>query len=64
VAAAINKSLRRRTYCSDAISQLLPNTTPWPQTTFKLAGREHLRMVKVADNDVSAYQQLLGGGAA
>ena len=63
VAVAINKGLRQRVYCSDAIEQFLPHTRPWEQTTFKLDGHEHLRLVKVADNDVSEYRQLLAGGA-
>jgi hypothetical protein len=63
VAAAISRGLKQRIYCSDAIAQLLPDTTPWEQTTFRLDGREHLRFVKVADNDVASYRQLLCGGA-
>lgn len=63
VAAAIRRAIKQRIYCSDAIAQLLPNSMPWEQTTFRLDGREHLRFVKVADNDVASYRQLLCGGA-
>ena len=62
VAQAIEKALSQCLYDRDGIASFLPHTAPWGQTTFRLAGREHLRYVKVMDNEVSTYCQLLAGG--
>ena len=62
VTLAIEKALPQALYDRDGIAQFLPPAPPWGQTTFRLAGREHLRYVKVTGNDVRAYRQLLAGG--
>jgi hypothetical protein len=62
--AAVERGLKLRAHSRDAIAQFLIPTEPWEQTTFRLDGREHLRHVQVAANDVRAYQGLLTGGAA
>ena len=62
--AAIEKALRMRVHSRDAIEQFLPSGKPWAQTTFKLAGREHLRYVKVAKANINDYAELLGPGGA
>jgi transposase len=62
VAQAIQKALPQCLYDRDGIAQFLPPAPPWGQTTFRLAGREHLRYVKVTGNEVRAYRQLLAGG--
>ena len=61
---AVERGLMMRAHSRDAIAQFLIPTEPWEQTTFRLDGREHLRQVQVAANDVRAYQGLLAGGAA
>ena len=61
---AVERGLMMRAHSRDAIAQFLIPTEPWEQTTFRLDGREHLRQVQVAANDVRAYQGLLTGGAA
>ena len=64
--AAVEKGLRLRAHCRDAIAQFLLPQKPWEQTAFRLDGREHLRGVKVAPCDIRAYAELLGceGGVA
>jgi len=64
VSRAIDKALELGVYCRDAIAQFLIPHEPWEHTTFRLDGREHLRHVKVSDNDVSVYRELLAGGVA
>lgn len=64
VSKAIDKALHLQVHGRDAIAQFLIPHEPWEHTTFKLDGREHLRHVKIADNDVSVYSRLLGGGVA
>jgi len=61
---AVERGLVMRAHSRDAIAQFLIPAEPWAQTTFRLDGREHLRRVQVAANDVRAYQGLLTGGAA
>ena len=48
----------------DAILQFLVPRFSWRNTTFQLDGRKHLRLVKAAQPDLSAYGHLLskGGG--
>jgi transposase len=61
---AVEKALGIRAHSRDAIAQFLIPRPSWRQTTFLLDGREHLRRVKVAAPQISAYRTLLcdGGG--
>ena len=59
---AVEKGLRMGALSRDAIAQFLIPQEDWRQTTFSLAGREHLRQVKVAQTRVAAYRQLLPSG--
>ncbi len=62
VTRAVRQGLRLRTYDRDEIAQYLWPTEPWGETRFKLEGREHLRHVRVAQVDPTAYRSLLQGG--
>jgi transposase len=62
VATAVERGLGMRAHTRDAIAQFLLPAEPWEATTFRLDGLEHLRCVKVACCDVSAYRGLLGAG--
>jgi len=64
VTQAVIKGLRVRAHRRDAIAQFLIPQPPWSHPTFRLDGREHLRLVKVARPDLSAYQELLSCGGA
>jgi len=57
---AVEKALRLQVCTKDAIEQFLPRHRPWEQTTFNLAGREHLRYVKISKADIGDYACLLG----
>lgn len=59
---AVEQGLAQRVHSRDGIAQFIPPPQPWGQTTFTLDGREHLRHVQVAANDVSAYSALLTVG--
>ncbi len=59
LAQAIEKALAVRAHSRDAVAQFLWPREPWPLTTFRLDGREHLRHVRVARADLGAYQGLL-----
>jgi len=59
---AVEKALRLQVHTRDGIEQFLPQHKPWGQTTFKLAGREHLRYVQIAKADIKDYACLLGKG--
>jgi len=59
VADAVRKGLRNNTLIRDAIAQYLFPREEWQVTKFSLAGREHLRCVKVANTDISDYGPLL-----
>lgn len=59
---AVEKALRIRAHSRDAITQFLIPRFSWEQTTFILANREHLRLVKVAKPDIGAYRTLLYEG--
>ena len=61
---AVERGLRANVLTRDAIAQFLLPREDWRATTFCLDGREHLRGVKVAQTDVTAYAALLamGGG--
>ena len=61
---AVEKGLRMGALSRDAIAQFLIPQQDWRQTTFSLAGREHLRQVKVAQTRVAAYRQLLPSGGS
>jgi transposase len=56
---AVEKALRNRAHTPEAIEQFLPDSKPWRQTTFKLAGREHLRRVKISEANLRDYTELL-----
>jgi len=61
---AVERGLRINALTRDAVAQFLLPREDWRATTFCLDGREHLRGVKVAQTDVTAYAALLamGGG--
>ena len=62
---AVDKALGIGAHSRDVIRQFLIPRASWRQTTFLLDGREHLRRVKVAAPQISAYRTLLshGGGS-
>jgi transposase len=62
---AVEKAVNIRAHSRDAIVQFLNPGASWRQTTFILANRQHLRLVKVAGPDIRAYRTLLcqGGGS-
>jgi hypothetical protein len=59
---AVEKALHIRGHSRDVITQFLIPRFSWEQTTFILANRQHLRLVKVARPDITAYRQLLYNG--
>jgi hypothetical protein len=59
---AVENALTIRAHSRDAIAQFLIPRFSWKQTTFILAHREHLRLVKVAGPDIKAYRALLSQG--
>ena len=61
---AIEKALRIHAHSRDAVLQFLVPRFSWQNTTFLLDDRKHLRLVKTAKPDLSAYGTLLskGGG--
>jgi transposase len=61
---AVEKALQIHAHSRDAVLQFLVPRFSWRNTTFLLEGRQHLRLVKAAKPDLSAYQNLLsqGGG--
>ncbi len=61
---AIEKALLIHGHSRDAVLQFLSPRFSWPNTTFLLDGREHLRLVKAAQPDLSAYGTLLSQGGA
>ena len=61
---AVEKALKIRGHSRDVIAQFLIPRFSWEQTTFILANRQHLRLVKVAGPDITAYRALLYGGGA
>jgi len=62
VTRAIERGLSCNALIRDAIAQFLIPQEDWRQTTFRLEGREHLRGVRVASTDVTAYAELVAGG--
>ncbi len=61
---AVEKALSMRVHSRDAIAQFLIPRFPWWQTTFLLDRGQHLRHVKVARPDITAYRTLLYQGGA
>ena len=61
---AVEKGLRMGAWGRDAIAQFLIPQEDWRQRTFTLAGREHLRQVKVAQTRVADYGMLRSAGGA
>jgi hypothetical protein len=59
---AIEKALRIHAHSRDAVLQFLVPRFSWRTTTFLLDGRKHLRLVKTAKPDLSAYGTLLSKG--
>lgn len=61
---AVEKALQIQAHSRDAVLQFLVPRFSWRNTTFLLDGRKHLRLVKAAKPDLSAYRNLLspGGG--
>jgi len=61
---AVKKGLKIRGHSRDVIAQFLIPHLSWEQTTFILANCQHLRLVKVAGPDITAYRTLLSEGGA
>jgi hypothetical protein len=61
---AVEKALRHRVHTKEGVAQFLPDGPPWRETTFQLAGRDQLRLVKVSKGDIREYAALLGEGGA
>ena len=61
---AVEKGLKIRGHSRDVIAQFLIPRFSWEQTTFILDNRQHLRLVKVAGPDITAYRELLYKGGA
>jgi transposase len=61
---AVEKALKIQAHSRDAIAQFLIPRFSWPQTTFILANCQHLRLVKVAKPEITAYRELLQKGEA
>jgi len=59
---AVEKALRIQAHSRDAVLQFLTPRFLWRNTTFLLDGRKHLRLVKMAKPDLSAYRTLLSKG--
>jgi hypothetical protein len=59
VTRAVEKGLKNGVIIRDGIAQYLFVQEEWGETKFSLAGREHLRYVKVAKTDISEYGTLL-----
>ena len=61
VTQAVKRASQGEFYTRDAVAQLLIPQENYRLTTFSLAGREHLRQVQVAKQDLLAYRDLLQG---
>ncbi len=61
---AVEKALKIRGHSRDVIAQFLIPHFSWEQTTFILANRQHLRLVKVTSPDITVYRELLQEGGA
>ncbi len=64
LARAVDKALAVYAHSRDAVAQFLWPREPWPMTTFRLDGREHLRHVRVDRAELSAYRCLLNKGGS
>ena len=64
VTQAVKKAVQMEIYTRDGVAQLLISREEFRLTTFNLDGREHLRQVRVAKQDLGAYGDLLGPGEA
>jgi hypothetical protein len=64
VTQAVKKAVQMEIYTRDGVAQLLISQEEFRLTTFNLDGREHLRQVRVAKQDLGAYGDLLGPGEA
>jgi len=62
VRIAVEKALQIHAHSRDAVLQFLVPRFSWRNTTFLLDGRKHLRLVKAAQPDLSAYGHLLSKG--
>ena len=60
---AVQHGLEIGTTSADAIRLILEYQQERPVDLFRLDGRPHLKLVRVAQTSVSAYQVLIGGGA-
>ena len=61
---AVEKALEIRGHSRDVIAQFLIPRFSWERTTFVLANRQHLRLVRVAEPNITAYRELLSEGGA
>lgn len=59
---AVQKGIQVGAHTRDAIAQFLIPQPSWSPPTFRLDGREHLRLVRVAGPDIAAYRSLLPSG--
>jgi hypothetical protein len=59
---AVKKAVEMEIYTRDGVAQLIYSREYYRKTTFNLDGREHLRMVRVARTDLSAYRELMAVG--
>jgi transposase len=60
VTRAVKKAVQMEIYTRDGVAQLLIAREELRLTTFSLDGREHLRGVHIAKQDLSSYGDLLG----
>ena len=60
---AVQHGLEIGTTSADAIRLILEHQQEQPVDLFCLDGRPHLKLVRVAQTNVAAYQALIGGGA-
>jgi transposase len=59
---AVKKAVEKEIYTRDGVAQLLYSREFYKRTTFNLDGREHLRLVRVDQTDLSAYHELMAVG--
>lgn len=59
---AVQKGIQVGAHTRDAIAQFLIPQPSWSPPFFRLDGREHLRLVRVAGPDIAAYRTLLPSG--
>jgi hypothetical protein len=61
---AVEKALLIHAHSRDAVLQYLVPHFSWRNTAFLLDGCKHLRLIKIAKPDLSAYRNLLAQGGA